>query len=217
GAIANVSVVAVGRPGPGSVVKSNAIPLAVTVVAGGPPPALYKLFEDEPHFLALLNEGGGQAALETADRYSGVASMKVTPDQKFRSKLPGLGVKIVETPGEGEYRFLRFAWKKRGGANILLQMAANGSFGPAVGDAGPSYRYEAGPSPNAFKAAALKLDDKLPEGWVVVTRDLFADFGAFSLDGLAFTAGDGEAALFDHIYLGRTADDLKGCPEQVKP
>ncbi|HVC96927.1 MAG TPA: hypothetical protein VND64_24825 [Pirellulales bacterium] len=217
GAIANVSLVAVSRPNPATVVKSNAVPIAVNVVAGGPPPALYKLFEDEPHFLALLTEGSGQAALDTTDRYSGAASLKVTPDQKFRAKLPGLGVKIAETPGEAEYRYLRFAWKKRGGANILLQFAANGAFGPAVGGAGPSYRYEAGPSPNGLKAAALKLDDKLPDGWVIVTRDLFADFGAFSLDGLAFTAGDGEAALFDHIYLARTAEDLKGCPEPVKP
>jgi hypothetical protein len=209
--------VAVSRPNPATVVKSNAVAVAVNIVAGGPPPALYKLFEDEPHFLAILTEGGGQASLDTTDRYSGTASLKVTPDQKFRSKLPGLGVKIAENPGETEYRYLRFAWKKRGGANILLQLAANGAFGPAVGGAGPSYRYEAGPSPNAFKAAALKLDDKLPDGWVVVTRDLFADFGAFSLDGLAFTAGDGEAALFDQVYLARTAEDLKGCPEPVKP
>ncbi|HUY35317.1 MAG TPA: hypothetical protein VMV69_21410 [Pirellulales bacterium] len=217
GAIANISLVAVSRLNPPVVVKSNAIPVAVTVVAGGPPPALYKLFEDEPHFLSLLTEGSGQATLDAADRYAGTAALRVTPDQKFRLKLPGLGVKIVEKPGDGEYRFLRFAWKKRGGANILFQLAANGAFGPAVGGAGPSFRYEAGPSPNGFKAAALKLDDKLPDGWVIVTRDLFADFGPFSLDGLAFTAGDGEAALFDHIYLARTTDDLKGCPEPVKP
>jgi hypothetical protein len=217
GAVANISLVAVSRANPSAVVKSNAVAVAVNVVAGGPPPALYKLFEDEPQFLALLNEGAGQASVETSDHYSGTGCFKVTPDQKFRSKMPGLGVKIVEQPGEGEYRYLRFAWKKRGGANILLQLAANGAFGPGVGASGPSYRYEAGPSPNGFKAAALKLDEKLPDDWVVVTRDLFADFGAFTLDGLAFTAGDGEAALFDHIYLARTADDIKGCPEQVKP
>ncbi len=211
GAVANVKLVAVSRPTPNSLVKSNELPIAVNIVAGGPPPALYKLFEDESAFLSLLNEGGGKAALETTDRYSGAASMQVTPDQKFRAKLPGLGVKIAENPGEGEFRFLRFAWKKKGGANILLQLNANGAFGPLAGVAAPAYRYEAG-GPNPYKAAAIKVDEKLPDGWVVVTRDLFADFGAFSLDGLAFTASDGEAALFDHVYLARTADDLKGCP-----
>jgi hypothetical protein len=50
----------------------------------------------------------------------------------------------------------------------------------------------------------------------VVTRDLFADFGAFTLTGIAFTPGPGEYALFDHVYLARTADDLKGCPPPKK-
>lgn len=214
GALSNVKLVASSRLNPTTVVKSNELPVEVNVVPGGPPPALYKLFEDESSFLTLLAEGGGQATLERADRYSGQAAMKITPDQKFRSKLPGLGVKIAENPGEGEYRFLRFAWKKRGGANILLQLNANGAFGPLAGATTPAYRYEAGAA-NPYKAAAIKLDEKLPGGWTAVTRDLFADFGAFSLDGLAFTASDGEAALFDHIYLARTADDLKGCPEPL--
>lgn len=212
GALANVRMVAQDRTNPQTVLASNEIPVAINVVPGGPPPALYRLFEDESSFLARLTEGGGKIALESADRYSGTASLSVTPDQKFRSKLPGLGVNIAENPGEGEYRYLRFAWKKRGGANILLQMAANGAFGPQRGAAGPSFRYEAGLSQNPFNAAAVRIDEKLPAEWTVVTRDLFADFGAFHLDGLALTASDGEAALFDQIYLARTADDLKGCP-----
>ena len=215
GALANVRVVAVDRANPQAVVSSNKVPVAVNVVPGGPPPALYRLFEDESSFLARLTEGGGKIALETTDRYSGTAALSVTPDQKFRQKLPGLGLNIAENPGEGEYRFLRFAWKKRGGGNVLLQLAANGMFGPLRGAAGASYRYEAGPNANPFNAAAVKLDDKLPAEWTVVTRDLFADFGAFRLDGLALTASDGEAALFDQIYLARTADDLKGCPSSA--
>ncbi|HVA45918.1 MAG TPA: hypothetical protein VNH11_05980 [Pirellulales bacterium] len=211
GAAANVRLVAVDRSA-AVAIKSNEIPVAVNVVAGGPPPALYRLFEDEGPFAGLLTEGGGKASMETTDRYAGQAALRVTPDQKFRAKLPGLGVNIAETPGEGQYRYLRFAWKKRGGQNILLQLAANGSFGPLRGAAGPAFRYEAGPAPNGFNAAAVKIDDNLPSGWTEVTRDLFADFGAFRLDGLALTPGDGEIALFDHIYLARTLDDLKGCP-----
>ena len=41
-----------------------------------------------------------------------------------------------------------------------------------------------------------------------MTRDLFADFGAFTLTGIALTPLDGEAGLYDHIYLGRTLEDL---------
>jgi hypothetical protein len=46
-----------------------------------------------------------------------------------------------------------------------------------------------------------------------VTRDLFADFGEFTLTGLALSPVDGEYALFDHIYLGATPEDF----ELVKP
>lgn len=215
GALANVRVVALDRSKPEAIIRSNEVPVAVNVSPGGAPPAHYRLFEDEAPFIGLLTEGGGKATLETADRYAGSGALLVTPDQKFRSKLPGLGVKIAETPGEGEFRFLRFAWKKRGGGNILLQLNGDGKFGPLKGMAGPALRYEAGPADNPYNAAAIKVDAALPAEWTVVTRDLFADFGAFRLDGLAFTASDGEAALFDHIYLARTADDLKGCPPPV--
>ncbi len=186
--------------------------MAVKVVAGGPPPALYRIFEDEPHFVTLLNEGGGAATLETVDRYSGPNAVRVTPDQKFRVKLPGLGVKIVEKPGAGEYRYLRYAWKKIGGGSVLLQLNANGAWGPTRGQGKPGYRYEAGPAGNTFNAEAIRTSDRLPYGWTVVTRDLFADFGAFELDGLAFTPGDGTAALFDHIYLAQSFEDFKDCP-----
>lgn len=209
--LSKVVLVANSHPGLGSSVKSNEVPVAVKIVAGGPPPALYRLFEDEPSFVAQLTEGGGKASLEPADRYAGLAALRVTPDQRFRTKLPGLGVKIVEKPGEGEYRYLRFAWKKKGGGNVLLQLNANGAWGPKRGEKKPSFRYEAGPANNPFDGDAIKIDAKLPEGWTVVTRDLFADFGAFELDGLAFTASDGEFALFDHVYLARGEGDLKGC------
>ena len=212
GDLANVAVVATAQPGGGAAVRSNELPVAVKIVAGGPPPALYQLFEDESHFVSLLNEGGGKATLEATDRFAGAAAIRVTPDQKFRAKLPGLGVKIAEKPAAGEYRYLRFAWKKIGGGNILLQLNANGNWGPTRGQGKPGYRYEAGPADNSFHAEAIKVSDRLPYGWTVVTRDLFADFGAFELDGLAFTPGDGEAALMDHIYLARSEDDFQACP-----
>jgi hypothetical protein len=44
---------------------------------------------------------------------------------------------------------------------------------------------------------------------VVVTRDLFADFGEFTLTGFALSAIDGQAAYFDGIYLGRTSGDFE--------
>jgi hypothetical protein len=55
----------------------------------------------------------------------------------------------------------------------------------------------------------LQVADKVPAPrFEVVTRDLFADFGEFTLTGLGFAPVDGQAALFDHIYLARTLHDL---------
>jgi hypothetical protein len=216
GDVPNVKLVATADGPP--VLKSSEIPIQLKIVAGDPPPPpppLVALFEDEPGILALMNEGPGQATLESADRYSGTAALKVTPPQRFRAAIPGWSFKIAEKPGEGQFRYLRFAWKKRGGDNILLQLSAGGKFGPARGMAGPAYRYEAGPGENPLNAAAIYTDKRLPDDWVVVTRDLFADFGSFTLTGIAFTAGNGEYALFDHVYLARSLDDFQRCPAPV--
>jgi hypothetical protein len=218
GPLPNVKLVATSPAAPNRVVKSNEIAVTVQVVPGDPPPppSLHKVFEDEASFVALLHEGDGQAALETVDRYSGGAALRVSGNQRMRSQMPGWGYKIAEKPGNGEFRYLRLAWKKRGGNNILLQLGANGKWGPPRGVAGPSYRYEAGPGENPLKLAAIKVDTRLPDDWVVVTRDLFADFGAFALTGIAFTPGSGEA-LFDHIYLAQSLEDLKRCPSPIPP
>lgn len=52
------------------------------------------------------------------------------------------------------------------------------------------------------------MANKTPAEWVVVTRDLFADFGERIIEGIALTAFNGKAAYFDHIYFGRSIEDL---------
>ena len=60
----------------------------------------------------------------------------------------------------------------------------------------------------AFARAAVALT-RAPGEWTVVTRDLFKDFGgAFLLHGMALTPMDGTAGYYDHMYLGRTIEDL---------
>ena len=59
----------------------------------------------------------------------------------------------------------------------------------------------------------MPVDANLPAEFTVVTRDLFADFGEFTLSGIALSTVDGEFALFDHIYLGTKPEDF----ELVKP
>ncbi len=195
-------------------VRSNEVAVVVNVVPGEKPPAEppKEIFEDDEKFVALLNEGGGQATIEPADKSSGKASIKITPDQKFNPNLPGLQVKIRENPAPGEFRYIRFAWKKKGGAAICLQLNHDGAFGPGgSGKEGAKFRYHSGPA-EVF-GGSLAVGDKLPEAFVVITRDLFADFGEFTLNGIALSAVDGEFALFDQIYLGKNIADF----ELIKP
>jgi hypothetical protein len=55
---------------------------------------------------------------------------------------------------------------------------------------------------------AVVVADSAPTEWTVVTRDLFADFGEFNLTGLGFQVGEGGYALFDHVYLTRSAEEV---------
>jgi hypothetical protein len=165
------------------------------------------LLEDEAERVAALDQGTGTAELLADDKYSGTASAKVTGQQRTNPALPGMELKIREYPAAGEYRFLRFAWKKRGGEAIALQLAHDGKLGPESAGK-PSYRYHAGPAEMVF-GGSLRVNDKVPTEWTVVTRDLFADFGEFTLTGFSLAPIDGEAALFDHLYLGRGPGDFQ--------
>ncbi len=211
GKLDNVRLVATSQLDPKnakSVVRSQPVPLLLNVVPGEKPPPEQPraVFEDHVEFLAALTEGGGKASIVADEKYSGLASIKVTPDQRFNPTIPNLSVKIREFPAPGEYRFIRFAWKKHGGEAICLQLSHDGKFGPE-GDGKASFRYHAGPAGQCY-GASVAVDEALPGEFTVVTRDLFADFGEFTLTGMALSPVDGEHALFDHIYLGTTAEDF---------
>ncbi|MEX2142116.1 MAG: hypothetical protein WD894_22810 [Pirellulales bacterium] len=215
-ALKNVYLVAVSLASPGDLenaVRTNRVPVTLNVVAGEKPPAEppLRIFEDEEEFANSLNQGGGQVRLEGGQKYSGAASVRVTPDQRFNPALPSLGVKIRKDPGAGEYRYLRFAWRKQGGNQICLQLNHDGAWGPMPGGTGAKFRYHAGPG-DCF-GASLRVNPRVPNRMTLVTRDLYADFGEFTLTGLGLSPIDGQFALFDHIYLGRTVDDL----DSVKP
>ena len=210
GELKNVKLVALAAPASATSVRSNSVAVTVNVTPGEKPDAEppKEIFEDDEAFAALLTEGGGRAIPEQRDKYAGQISLRVTPDQKLSPMLPSLGVKIRENPGPGEYRYLRFAWKKTGGNSICLQLNHDGMFGPGgSGREGASFRYHAGPGGQCY-GASLVIDAALPAKFEVVTRDLFADFGEFTLNGLAFSPVDGQAALFDHLYLGRGPADF---------
>ncbi len=159
----------------------------------------------DPLFPLLINDGGNEAGTitrEDRDVFAGVEAARVTPLQKYRTRIPGWDFKIVEKPQKaGEFRYLRFAWKKVGGVGIMIQL-----HDPAKGW---GFRYFAGQNAVGWQPATL-VSDKLPADWELVTRDLFKDYGAFNITGFALTAmyGERDTALFDHMLLGRTVADL---------
>jgi putative heme-binding domain-containing protein len=159
-----------------------------------PPPQLV-LFDDDPQFAALLNEGDGTVGIESGDVSSGTAALAVTPPQRFAARIADWQHAIREHPEPGEYRYLRFAWKADTARGLMLELADQGTWPPADQ---PLRRYVSGANETGWQAVQIASDP--PGEWTVVTRDLWQDFGDMILTGIAPTAIGGRA-LFDRIEL----------------
>ena len=170
---------------------------------GPVPPGVATLFEDDPSFVALLNQGDGTASIDTADRFSGQVSLAISPPQRYSERIPGWEYPIRENPAPGEFRYLRFAWKSRGGAGPMIELAAEGSWPPPDK---PLRRYYSGNNTTKWQAVQVAAD--APEDWVVVTRDLWKESGSFTLTGIAPTAMGGEA-WFDSVQLFRSTAEME--------
>jgi putative membrane-bound dehydrogenase-like protein len=155
------------------------------------------LFDDDPGFVDLLDQGEGRAVLETADRFAGNAALRIAPPQRWSLRIPGWQYPIVEHPAPGEYRYLRFAWKTCGGQGVMIELAGDGNWPPADK---PLWRYYSGRNTTGWAARQIAAD--APQQWVEVTCDLWKDFGPFTLTGIAPTA-IGDDALFDRMELLR--------------
>jgi putative heme-binding domain-containing protein len=169
------------------------------LASAGPGPVL-TLFEDDPTFPALLTEGDGTAEVRSDDAYAGTGALRITPLQRFSASISGWGYSIVQNPGPGEYRYLRFAWKAPQAEGVMLELAANGEW-PRADEAGR--RFYAGENSTGWRGR--QLADGPPSEWTVITVDLWDVTGEFRLTGIAPTAMGG-AALFDSIQLLATRD-----------
>jgi hypothetical protein len=146
----------------------------------------------------LTNPGGdgGEGDIERDVIFSGKSGIKITVYQKYFNLLPGWAFRIREKPAEGEYRYLRFAWRSEGLTGIMLQLHDDRDW---------NIRYTAGA--NKFGWETRFVAQEPPKVWTAVTVDLFKDFGEREIHGIALTAFDG-VGYFDHIYLGRSIADL---------
>jgi putative membrane-bound dehydrogenase-like protein len=166
-------------------------------------PGVATLFDDDRSFAELLNQGAGTARIDTADPFVGQVSLAISPPQRFSDRIQGWEYPIRENPQPGEFRYLRFAWKSRGGAGPMIELAAQGRW-PAADK--PLRRYYSGKNTTDWQA--VQVASERPDDWVVVTRDLWKDFGSFTLTGIAPTAMGGEAR-FDSVQLFRSMADMR--------
>jgi S1-C subfamily serine protease len=175
------------------------------IAVSGQMPTLHQAFEERAALAAVDPAAGGTAQLVADDRHFGVHSVRVTPGGEFRLPLSQT-VRIRERPAWGEHRFVRFAVRKAGGGRASLGFVTAGEALAQI------RRYDAGRGDPSYGAATRVWPNDLPKEWVVITRDLYADFGSFDLTGLLVGCPDGEAASFDHIYLARGHYDLDRIP-----
>src|SRR5215212_8927926 len=151
------------------------------------PPAVAEVLEDNAAaLLGKLSGGPGDGQVEKTVVFSGKESIRIVPMQRYERAIPGWKYRIVEKPGWGEYRYLRFAWKADGCAGIMVQLHDEKDW---------NIRYTAGVDRHNW---GTKFVAQRPPGeWTVVTCDLYKDFGERTIQGMALTAFDGKAAYFD--------------------
>lgn len=174
------------------------------------PAHVVELFEDDTDTLIpqLTNTPDDnfkqhKAEPEKADVLTGKVALRVGSFQRFQADMKGWKFPITKEPKAGEYRFVRFAWKKMDSTSMMFQLASNEEHWEARWN----HRYYVGPE--APRWEAKHLSKVTPQEWVVVTRDLVADFGEFTLTGIAFSPLDyGSEAIFDHVLIGRSIEDL---------
>jgi putative heme-binding domain-containing protein len=160
-----------------------------------PPPGRVILFDEEPGFALLLNEGDGRAEVISVKPFSGALCLSITPPQRYSARIAGWRYRIVERPAApDEFRYLRLAWRATGDG-VMIELAANGQW-PRPNEA--RRRYFAGRNTTEWKAREASAT--LPTEWREETFDLWHDCGAFTLTGIAPTAMGGPV-FFDRIEL----------------
>src|SRR4029079_7231835 len=109
-------------------------------------------------------------------------------------------------PKWGEARFVRLAVRKAGGGRVAVELEGSKPRDEPA-------RYDLGAGPPSYGKAIRIRQEPLSNEWIVVTRDLYADFGEMDVKSLVVGCEDGEAALIDHVYLGRTRADFDLAPQ----
>lgn len=127
------------------------------------------------------------------------------------AEITGLSLPIRENPGPGEYRYITFAWIKWGGEQIGIKLHHDISIDSQnkIGKK-HNFTYYAGTGDSI--TTGIQVDDRVNGRWIIVTRDLWKDFGDFTLTGASFICPMPRDAGFDAIILGQSQDAFKNAP-----
>lgn len=172
-------------------------------------PTMFQAFEDDGALTAVEQTSPEAFSWETSSPYTGRRAAKINAGARFELRLPREAA-IRERPALGEFRFVRFAYRKAGKGRVAIEWTRKDAASPPI-------RYDAGLGEPSYGSAARVWSLELPDQWIVSTRDLFADFGRTDLVGLTLSVPDGDYACFDHIYLARTEKDFDAIPTSPSP
>jgi hypothetical protein len=174
--------------------------------------AVRTLYEDDEKFATSFFARSGKISHEPSERFAGSASLRLTAGTAESPTLPQWKIPIRANPAADEFRYLRYAWRKRGGAGAMLQLADNGDWGSQSAGAARELRYVGGKVEGV--AGAITVQTTMDDEWTVVTRDLFADFGPITLTGMRLVCPDGEFLLLDSVRLARRLEDFEVAPRR---
>jgi hypothetical protein len=127
-------------------------------------PGLVQILEDDDDILKRVNNGEGEITMTQTMPYKGSSALKLTGGDRFQARIKDFTHTIAEHPRLGEYRYLRFAWKKEGGQKIGLQLAYNGQIGPPVVVDDPRKNLAVTPAVAARKRIARERAQKRKNG-----------------------------------------------------
>jgi hypothetical protein len=154
------------------------------------------LDENVDEVLGFITSGEGTPS-KSNDAYRGSESLFVESTggdgQNFNSNVPDWSFGVTENPvADSEFRYITFAWKKDGGDGLQLQLHG-------VPDTW-GHRYHGGANVKDWNPS-IQVQDTIPASWTEHTRDLFEDWGEFTLTGIAFSSWDGNGGFYDAIHL----------------
>lgn len=178
-------------------------------------PTILRIFEDDGDFVSKLTEGEGKVTFITdPNKPRPNNSYLQLSGQRGNPQLDTLDVAINDSPRIGEYRFIHFALRKKGGGAVRIRLAHDGNYGPRENAISPTYGYSAGDDRRRVGKDVVVIY-RLSENWQAFKRDLFGDFGRFRLTGMALESFAGETAEIDQIYLARRMEDFDHLSEEL--